>query len=236
MPAKMDAIRVLIVNDNATFAAQFGELLGAQGIQPVIVTEFGAALTSVRSLLPDAILLNRWLHASDTIPLIGELRALTRAPITVLAETVPEADRIFALELGADDVVVKPASRREIVARLRAQLRRYLVFRDPAPLDSSGGWRASRKRRQVLTPAGEVVPLTAAEFDLLAALGEQPGMPLGRAVLTQRVLKRRLHDEDRSIDNLVYQVRRKLQAHGAESLVATLRNQGYASAIPLIRD
>jgi DNA-binding response OmpR family regulator len=61
-------------------------------------------------------------------------------------------------------------------------------------------------------------------------------MPLSRAALTQRVLKRPLHDDDRSIDNLVYQVRRKLHPHGGEALLTTVRNQGYASAIPLVRD
>ncbi len=229
-------ISVLVVDDDAELCAQLGGLFGAYGMTTQTAGEFAAAVEMVRASNPDAVVLDRWLGTTDSVPLIGRLRAVTQAPILVLTGQADEADRIIALELGADDVMTKPTSGREIVARLRAQLRRYFSNRDTGQPPEAPGWRADAQRRQVFTPAGEIVPLTAAEFDLLATLGGDPGVPVSRAALTERVLRRQLHHEDRSIDNLVYQVRKKLHPYGAHAMVATVRNQGYASAIPLTRE
>lgn len=233
-------ISVLVVDDDADLCEQLVGLFGAYGMTTRGTGAFDAALDIILADHPDAIVLDRWLGTIDSVPLIGRMRAITQAPILVLTGHADEADRIVALEQGADDVMTKPTSGREIVARLRAQLRRYFSARDsnPGAGDSAAptGWRADPLRRQVFAPSGELVPLTAAEFDLLATLGAEPGMPVSRAALTERVLRRPLHQDDRSIDNLVYQVRKKLHPFGAHMMLATVRNQGYASAIPLLRE
>ena len=232
-------ISVLVVDDDADLCEQLVGLFGAYGMTTRGTGTFDTALAIVAADHPDAVVLDRWLGSVDSVPLIGRMRAITHAPILVLTGQADEVDRIIALEQGADDVMTKPTSGREIVARLRAQLRRYFSTRDSGPAADAAaapGWRADPLRRQVFAPGGELVPLTAAEFDLLATLGADPGVPVSRAALTERVLRRPLHQDDRSIDNLVYQVRKKLHPFGAHMMLATVRNQGYASAIPLLRD
>lgn len=239
MGALLDTGRVLIVAACADPALRPDGLALAHGIHAVLVSDFTDLPGVVTRARPDAVLLDYWPEVSQAVALLRQVRNVTQAPILVLATNARELDRILVLEQGADDVLDKPVSQRELLARLQARLRRYVAvpegtLRDIAVPSWFVGWRVLSRRRQVTTALGEVVPLTAAEFDLLAVLGERPGVPVGRVILAQRVLKRPWSHQDRSIDNLVYQVRRKLAAFNAEALVATSRNQGYSSAIPLI--
>jgi DNA-binding response OmpR family regulator len=108
---------------------------------------------------------------------------------------------------------------------VRAHLRRAQRQQASAP---AGQWRISEGERRLYRPDGTVVALTAAEFTLLALLAAQPGQPLDRDVLTQEVLRRPYRAEDRSLDNLVHQIRRKLGRRGAGEVITAVRNQGYA--------
>jgi two-component system, OmpR family, response regulator len=240
MRERLDASTVLIVAGGTNPTLYPDVLSSLNGIRAVLVRDLTDLPGTVARVRPHAVLLDHWPEVSQAVALLRQLRGATEAPILVLAEKAREAERILVLDQGADDVLNKPVSPREVIARLHARLRRYLplaeggILRDGAAPDWFVSWRVLSRRRQVITALGEVVPLTAAEFDLLAVLGERPGMPVSRMILAQRVLKRAWSHQDRSIDNLVYQVRRKLAAFDAEALVATLRNQGYSSAIPLI--
>ena len=137
-----------------------------------------------------------------------------------------EADRILALEIGADDFLIKPISGRELVARVRAHLRRAAAAA-PAAGEAKPRWRFSLPERLLYRPDSSIVPLTAAEFELLAQLLETPNQPVDRETLTRRVFMRPWRSEERAIDNLVLHLRQKLGPGGERSIV-TIRNQGYA--------
>lgn len=218
---------VLIVEDDAALAEEMATTLSDYGLRPRLAPSWEAALAALRDATPDLIVLDQRLGRVDTLPRIGLLREMTQAPILVLTGNRLEADRILALEIGADDFVVKPISGRELVARIRAHLRRAAPRRAEPPRADAAGWRISLAERELRRPDGGLVPLTAAEFDLLAMLAELPGRPLDRDTLSQRVLRRPWRPEDRALDNLVLQLRRKV-GPGGERMIAAVRSQGYA--------
>lgn len=217
---------VLIVEDDLELAEEIRDTLRDYGMESVLAPDWGAALAALQVASPEILLLDQRLGNVDTVPLLPPLRELTAAPIIVLTGNREEADRIVALEIGADDFLLKPVSGRELVARIRAHLRRESNGR-AQPAASRGQWEINVTRRTLHRPDGSEVDLTAAEFDLLQALAEVPGQALDRDTLTRRVLHRPWHAEDRSLDNLVVRLRRKL-GDGGERTIATIRGQGYA--------
>jgi two-component system OmpR family response regulator len=192
-------------------------------MRPIVAPTWDAAMAELASGKPDLVLLDQRLGAVDTVPLLPRLRAMTAAPVLILTGNRAEADRIVALEIGADDFLLKPTSGRELVARIRAHLRRAGVGGDVA---GAAEWRLNVGERRLIRPDGTDVPLTAAEFDLVAVLAEHAGRTLDRDELTQRVLGRPWRPDDRALDNLVLHVRQKL-GPGCERTIATVRNRGY---------
>jgi DNA-binding response OmpR family regulator len=224
---------VLIVDDDEALAEELALTLSDYGLAPQVVHSWPAALEAVRRAPPDAIVLDQRLGRVDTVPQIGSLRALTASPILVLTGNRVESDRIVALEIGADDFVLKPVSGRELVARIRAHLRRAQAAAPrpaappPPPVIANGGWQLALTQRELRRPDGTLVPLTAAEFDLLAVLAEAPGRPIDRDTLSQRVLRRPWRPDDRALDNLVMLMRKKVGPSG-DRMIAAIRGQGYA--------
>ena len=222
-------ISVLIVDDDPELAAEMAIALSDYGMRTLTAGDLPTALAILADQHPNAIVLDQRLGLVDVVPRLPEFRRLSSAPILILSGNRLEADRIVALELGADDFLVKPISGRELVARLRAHLRRLSA---PAARDAGlkaakpGKWRLSVTERRLLKPNGEPLPLTSAEFELLAALMEVAGQTVGRDTLTRRVLNRRWQPEDRSLDNLVLRLRQKF-GPGGENTILTVRNQGY---------
>lgn len=222
-------ISVLIVDDDPELAAEMAIALSDYGMRTLTAGDLPTALAILADQHPNAIVLDQRLGLVDVVPRLPEFRRLSSAPILILSGNRLEADRIVALELGADDFLVKPISGRELVARLRAHLRRLSA---PAARDGGlkaaepGKWRLSVTERRLLKPNGEPLPLTSAEFELLAALMEVAGQTVGRDTLTRRVLNRRWQPEDRSLDNLVLRLRQKF-GPGGENTILTVRNQGY---------
>lgn len=210
--------RVLFVEDDAVLAAELVETFVLQGMAARAAADWDAALALLADWPPDLVVLDQRLGRMDTLDRLPALRALTAAPVLMLTANRAEADRIAGLDLGADDFLLKPIASRELLARARAHLRR-------GPHAPVAGWRFAHERRLLLRPDGSEVPLTAAEFDLLALLAASPGAPVSRERLTEVVLRRPYRAEDRALDNLVLQIRRKL---GADGVVRSLRNQGYA--------
>ena len=225
---------LLIIEDDAILVGELLETFAGHGIGARSADKWSAALAMLESWQPDLIILDQRLGAVDTLLMLPGLRALTSAPVLFLTGNRSEADRVIGLELGADDFLLKPIAGRELVARVRAHLRRTVrqdpVRRDPVRQDPvpAGEWRIAMAERRVYRPDRAVVPLTAAEFTLLALLAERPGTPIDREVLTQEVLRRPYRAEDRSLDNLVHQIRRKLGCRGAGEVIISIRNQGYA--------
>lgn len=181
----------------------------------------------------DLLLLDLKLPGEDGIEIARRLRRQTDLPIIVLTGLKDEADRVMALELGADDYLTKPFSPRELLARMRALLRRSRS-RETIPellskvrLYRFAGWELNVRLRQLRSAAGVQVPLTNSDFNLLVAFLAAPQRVLPRERLLD--LSRLHNDEvyDRTVDVQVGRLRRKLAAHGGEELIATERGTGY---------
>ena len=220
---------MLIVEDDLSLADEMAIALRHHGMNPMVAPDWEQALDRVESDPIDVIVLDQRLGAIDAIPRLPRLRMLTQVPVLVLTANQREADRVLALEIGADDFLIKPISGRELVARVRAHLRRAvkLGLTGAAQANRRQRWRFQLAERRLLRPDDTEVPLTAAEFELLAQLIETPNQAIDRDTLTRRVLGRPWRSEERAIDNLVLHLRQKLGPGGERSIV-TIRNQGYA--------
>ena len=165
------------------------------------------------------------------------LRSQSNVPIVMLTAMGEETDRIIGLELGADDYVPKPFNPRELLARIRAVLRRAgdgTEHRADAQGSRSwrfGGWVLEPARRRLLNPDGVEVPLTGGEYDLLVALAERPHRVLTRDMLLDLLRGRQAGPFDRAIDVAVSRLRRKLEDDGRHAqLIKTVRGGGYVLA------
>jgi len=190
----------------------------------------------------DLILLDLRLDGEDGMQLARQLRQESDVPLIMVTGRHDEADRVMALEIAADDYVTKPFSNRELLARVRAVLRRYQAKHTAdAPIGSAkrrayrfGGWELNTMTRHLTDPQGQRVPLSIAEFNLLLAFCEAPQRVLSRMQLLDRS---RLHGDevyDRSTDVQIFRLRRKLGTDGASrGLIRTERGVGYIFATPV---
>jgi two-component system OmpR family response regulator len=179
----------------------------------------------------DLILLDIMLPGTNGIDLCRQIRRRSEVPIIFISAKGSEADRVIGLEIGADDYLPKPFGTRELVARVRAVLRRGGLERQVEGTRETealfDGWTVNFPRRELRSPTGAVVELTGAEFDLLATFLSQPQRVIARERLIE-LSRTRLGDaSDRSIDVLVSRLRRKLSAAGKPAPIITVRGVGY---------
>jgi DNA-binding response OmpR family regulator len=223
---------VLVVDDNVELAREIADFLGRYEFRCVIAENWDAACAVIESERPDAIILDQFLGYVDTLPQLPRLRHVSDAPILVLTSNQEEADRIVGLELGADDFLRKPVSGRELVARVRAHLRRprrNLANEGRA----EGAWTIDRRAHRLLRPDGSAVHLTTAEFDVFAILAAEPGEVHSRESLTRVVFRRPWQTDDRAVDTIVANLRAKIDAWGGvkdatgETCIGTIRGVGY---------
>jgi len=189
---------------------------------------------------PSMIILDLRLGQDDGLDLLREIRSYSDVPVIITTGHRPdEIDRIVGLELGADDYIVKPFSLRELLARIRAVLRRREMGRAARAHDPErggyrfGGWRLERRGRRLVDRNEAPVPLSKGEYALLLAFLEAPERPLTREHLLQAT---RIHEDvfDRSIDVQVLRLRRKLEINpGAPRVIQTERCVGYVFALPV---
>jgi DNA-binding response OmpR family regulator len=190
--------------------------------------------------LPSLIILDLRLGQDDGLDLLREIRSQSDVPIIITTGHRPdEIDRIVGLELGADDYIIKPFSLRELLARVRAILRRQEMGRVARARDPErggyrfDGWRLERRGRRLLDPNAMSVTLTKGEYALLLAFLEAPQRPLSREHLLQAT---RIHEDifDRSIDVQVLRLRRKLETDPSKPrVIRTERGLGYVFALPV---
>ena len=157
-------------------------------------------------------------------------------PIILLTARIEDIDRIIGLEFGADDYLGKPFNPRELVARIRAVLRRHQeVAASPKPSNTYrfAGFEIETVRRRIINGKQEEVDLTSAEFDLLHALISRPGRLLSREQLLDLTGGRNSDPFDRSIDVLMSRIRRKLRDNGGDDVIKTVRNGGYQFSAPV---
>lgn len=188
----------------------------------------------------DLILLDIMLPGTSGIDLCRAIRAKSEVPIIFISAKGSETDRVVGLELGADDYLAKPFGTRELIARVRAVLRRGGAERQPSErpkgMLSFDGWTINLPRRELLSPTGAVVDLTGAEFDLLVTLCDHSGRVIARERLIELSRTRLGDSSDRSIDVLVSRLRRKLSSAGKDAPIVTVRGVGYMLNAPVTRD
>ena len=187
----------------------------------------------------DLVILDLRLHGEDGMQLARKLRETSQIPVIIVTGKLDEADRVMGLELGADDYITKPFSSRELLARIRAVLRRYQVARQIQPARQSGreeqlrayrfaGWELNLRSRRLSSPDGQRVELSNGEFNLLQALCAAPQRVLSRDQLLDLS---RLHGAevyDRSIDVQILRLRRKIEVDPAyPKFIRTERGAGY---------
>jgi two-component system OmpR family response regulator len=185
------------------------------------------------------IVLDLMLPGEDGLSLLRWARSQGRTPVVMLTAMGEETDRIVGLELGADDYLPKPFNPRELLARIRAVLRRAEVSGDvaaPAAGFRFGGWLLETARRRLLDPKGVEVALTGNEYELLVALLERPSRILTREILLDLVHGRSTGPFDRAVDVAVSRLRRKLDDDGkSPEIIKTVRGGGYVFAVPVER-
>ncbi|HEX8553417.1 MAG TPA: response regulator transcription factor [Sphingomonas sp.] len=179
----------------------------------------------------DLVLLDVMLPGTSGIDLCRSLRQQSDVPIIFISAKGAETDRVIGLELGADDYIAKPFGTRELVARVRAVLRRRDTLvgagKREAGLLRFDGWSVNLPRRELLSPGGAIVELTGAEFDLLVALLDHAQRVIARERLIELSRTRLGDSSDRSIDVLVSRLRRKLSSAGKAAPIVTVRGVGY---------
>ena len=227
----MDTRTIMIVEDDREIRALLADLLAREGYAPVCV-ESGAAMDrALTQACPDLIVLDIMLPGEDGLSICRRLRSKGRTPILMLTAKADDVDRIIGLELGADDYLPKPFNPRELLARIKAVLRRVdgpLQMPPPRRI-AFGRLVADLDGRSLTNDQNRVVELTAAEFDLLACFLERPKRVLSRDQLLDWTRGRTADPFDRVIDVSVSRLRRKLVAADpkAELSIRTVRNGGY---------
>lgn len=211
-----DAAHVVVVDDHGDIRDLVRQYLEEQGYR-VSVADSGAAL---RRLLErqtaDLIVLDIMMPGEDGLSVCRYVRANMNVPIIFLTAMAQETERIVGLELGADDYLVKPFNFRELLARIRAVLRRTANSVAPAKdwqpkKVRIGGWRLDMGRQEICGEDGIGIPLSTSEFRLLKVLVERPGLVLSREQLLDLTAGRNAELFDRSIDNQVSRLRKKIE-------------------------
>jgi DNA-binding response OmpR family regulator len=231
------APHILIVDDDPDLRSMVCEYLGHNDLRVSAAGSGGEMFRLFDAQAIDLVLLDLKLPGEDGMQLARTLRERATVPIVLLTGRNEEADRVMGLELGADDYVTKPFSPRELLARVRAVLRRYQVQATLPERDHTrrafrfAGWELNLRTRRLLSPQGTAVDLSNGEFSLLNALCRAPQRVLTR---DQLLSMSRLHEAevyDRSIDVQVRRLRLKLEADAAHpGLIVTERGAGYRLA------
>lgn len=231
------ARHILVVDDDPDMRAMLINYLEGELFRVTAVADRQGMSEVLGQKSVDLIILDMKLADEDGLDILRELGSPPEAPIIIITgHRRDEADRVVGLELGADDYITKPFSLRELLARVRAVLRRSEAARQHSPGKKRiryrfGGWELDMRGRRLMSPAGETIPLTAGEFNLLAAFLQSPQQILSREQLLHAS---RVHDEevfDRSIDVQILRLRRKLEVNPSEpKLILTERGAGYVLA------
>ena len=229
------AQRILIVDDDADIIKIVRGYLDQAGFETLSTGDGEAALRLVRQARPDVVVLDLMLPGHDGWEVLRRIRGdalLAATPVILLTARVDDLDKVAGLELGADDYITKPFSPREMVARVRALLRRAQFTQDhPAARVLSAGCLRLDRAQHLLTVDGQPVELTPTEFKLLEALMESPGQTLTRDELLDTALGYAYEGLGRALDTHIRNLRRKIEPDpNAPIYVQTVYGIGYRLA------
>ncbi len=223
------APRLLIVEDQADLSALIADYARAAGFEPEQLSDGREALARIRMNPPAAMVLDLMLPGLDGLSLCREVRGFSEVPILMVTAKVEEFDRLLGLEVGADDYLCKPFSPRELMARLKAVLRRSQRASEQSGLAQLV--RIDEARRAVFL-RGVPLALTPSEFCLFAAMASRPGVIFSRAQLLDLARSDSLDVADRAIDSHIKNLRRKLAAALPETdLIQSVYGLGYRIAL-----
>lgn len=224
---------ILIVDDDREIRDLLARFLTKHGLRITTAADGRDMLQALDDGKIDLIVLDLMLPGEDGLTLCRNLRATSRIPIIMLTAMGEETDRIIGLEMGADDYLAKPFNPRELLARIKAVLRRSEQTPSTAQFEDGtvltfADWTLSLESRELQRPDGVMVPLSGGEFELLAAFATHAGRVLSRDQLLDLARGREAQPFDRSIDVQVSRLRRKIEADpGEPAFIKTVRNGGY---------
>jgi DNA-binding response OmpR family regulator len=220
--------KVLVVDDEEHIVELVELYLGKEGYRVVSAYDGDAALEKFGVEKPDLLVLDIMLPGRDGLEVLREIRKSSQVPVIMLTARESEVDKVVGLELGADDYLTKPFSPRELVARVKAVLRRVNPPVEEEPVISVGGLTLDTARRRVEVEGTGQVELTAREFDLLYVLAANPGIVLKRDRLMEKVWGYEYIGDTRTVDVYIRHLREKL-ADDADNprFIETVRGVGY---------
>lgn len=224
---------ILVVDDDRETCVLLSKFLGQHGYRISVAHDGRAMMRVLEAARINLIVLDLMLPGEDGLSLCRRLRADNAVPIIMLTAMGEQTDRIVGLEMGADDYLAKASNPRELLARIRAVLRRAGAPENGRSAAANrvlefAGWQLDVTQRQLFSPARALVPLRASEFDLLLALVERPQRVLTRDQLLDLARGRAANAFDRSVDVLISRLRRKVEADPKEpALIRTVRGGGY---------
>ena len=222
--------RVLVVDDDPALAEMLGIVLRSEGFEPSFVAEGDRALAAFRDFKPDVVLLDVMLPGTDGIDVCRQIRAESGTPIVMLTARSDTIDVVLGLESGADDYVVKPFKPKELVARVRARLRRT---DEPAAETLAIGDLEIDVAGHVVRRAGGSVALTPLEFDLLSTLARRPRQVFTREQLLEQVWGYKHAADTRLVNVHVQRLRSKIERDPEHpEIVVTVRGVGYKAGPP----
>jgi two-component system OmpR family response regulator len=239
--------RVLVVDDDADLRASLNDMLSQAGFEVVEAADGQQMRAALAGGPPSLVLLDLRLKGEDGLTLARGLRAQSAVPLIMISGQSDETDRVLGLELAADDFLVKPFSARELVARVRAVLRRAqpaAAAPVPAPAAARPGggsgclcfgpWRLHLAARELLHADGKVCPLTQAEYRLLETFVQHPGRVWTRDQLLEHTRSLDTEVFDRAVDVLILRLRRKIEPNPKHpQYIVTERGQGYLFGVPV---
>lgn len=238
------AAHILVVDDDREIRDLLSRFLARHGYRVTTASDGRAMQKVLADASIDLVILDVMLPGEDGLSLCRGLRAFSSVPIVMLTAVGEDVDRIVGLEMGADDYVPKPFNPRELLARIRAVLRRAGGAggglsgsrRAEAAVLTFRSWRLDLDRRELTAPDGTLVPLSGGEFGLLAALALHPQRVLSRDQLLDLARGRGANAFDRSIDVQISRLRRKIEEDPrAPALIKTVRGGGYMFAAEVER-
>ncbi|MDO8587263.1 MAG: response regulator transcription factor [Armatimonadota bacterium] len=219
--------RVLIVEDETSLAETLAVNLKAEGYRTMTASDGPSALDLAAAERPDLIILDIMLPGMDGLAVCRAIRKSSEVPIIMLTAKGREVDKVIGLEVGADDYVTKPFGMLELIARVRAALRRSAGGAAKQDVMEAGGVTLDRERHSVMID-GSPVDLRPREFGLLAALMENKGKPMSREKLLQRVWGEDEYIDQNTVDVHVRRLREKIEKDpGKPERIVTIRGAGY---------
>ena len=225
--------QILLLDDDADYCAQLSSYLEAYGFNVSTAQTRSGFNAQLAEAEPDLIILDQRLGETTATDVLRALRTHHDTPCIVISGAADPFERVVNLELGADDEVGKSIAPRELLARIRALLRRSRILEQgrPAahaePEPAGGGWSLSLERRELWRADGRTCPLTTAEFELLRILVERRGEPISRQELMLAVFRRPWKADDRAVDTVVRKLRRKISGDHGDGGIKTVRPTGY---------